>query len=119
MPPPFPHQSLVHDYGWSGVAFHIYRPVLRHLKPRPTPSKEGPRHQLAATGHRRVKMTWKELPETVRGMLLRRPKEEARPSSTSRLVVNLYDLYARARYEAEVDKCRAARPRQSTRPHQG
>ena len=33
-------KALVHDYGLEpGVAFHIYRPVLRHLKPRPTPSK--------------------------------------------------------------------------------
>ena len=33
-------KALVHDYGLEpGVAFHIYRPVLRHLKPRPTPSR--------------------------------------------------------------------------------
>jgi hypothetical protein len=34
-------KALVHDFGLDpGVVFHIYRPVLRHLKPRPTPSED-------------------------------------------------------------------------------
>ena len=55
-------------------------------------------------------MTWKELLETVRGML---PEETWADVSPELYLafwsLTLYDLYVpRARYEAEVDKCRAA-----------
>ena len=107
-------KALVHDYGLEpGVAFHIYRPVLRHLKPRPTPSKDksvDECNESVALDIGGVKMTWKELLETVRGML---PEETWADISPELYLafwsLTLYDLYVpRARYEAEVDKCRAA-----------
>jgi THO complex subunit 2 len=63
------HQ-LVHDYGLEpGVVFHIYRPVLRHLKPRPQPTKEKPLDECnaaVALDVGGVKMTWAELLSEVR-----------------------------------------------------
>ena len=107
-------KALVHDYGLEpGVAFHIYRPVLRHLKPRPTPSKDksvDECNESVALDIGGVKMTWRELLDTVRGML---PEETWADISPELYLafwsLTLYDLYVpRARYEAEVDKCRAA-----------
>ena len=93
------------------MAFHIYRPVLRHLKPQPTPSRT--RASTSATnrgaGHRRGEDDWKELLETIRGMLQETWADISPELYLAFWSLTLYDLWVpRARYEAEVDKCRAA-----------
>ena len=66
-------ETLVHEYGLEpGAAFHVYRPILRRLKPRPAPAKDDPtkdRDAAVALDVGGKEVSWGELLRVVRGML--------------------------------------------------
>ena len=107
-------KELVHDYGIEpGAAFHIFRPVLRHLKPRPAPSKDKPVdvcNAAIALDIGGAKTTWGELLADVRGMLPEVTWQAISPELYLCFWANTaYDLHVpRARYDAEIEKCRAS-----------
>ena len=105
-------ETLVHEYGLEpGAAFHVYRPILRRLKPRPAPAKDDPtkdRDAAVALDVGGKEVSWGELLRVVRGML---PDEVWGAISPELYLtfwsLSLYDLHVpTARYDAEIDRRR-------------